>query len=77
MIFVHLFQLKIALFQLINKPLVYLAAVNILIFSAIGRVFYTIWGHHKAYISYSIAYKTIAVVYFLVTDIFVEVYIIV
>lgn len=77
MIFVRLLELKIALPQLINKPLVHLAAVNILILPAIGRVFYAVWGLHKAYISCGVAYKTTAVVYSLVTDILVEVHIVV
>ena len=77
MIFVRLLELKIALFQLINKPLIYLVAVNILILLAINQVFYAIWGLYKPYISYGIAYKTTAIIYSLVTDIFIKVYIIV
>ncbi len=77
MIFVCLLKLKITLCQLINKLLVHLAAVNIFILPTIGWVFYTVWSLHKAYISCSIAYKTTAVVYFLITDILVEVHIVV
>lgn len=77
MIFVRLLKLKVVLPQLINKSFVHLAAVNILVFLAICRTVYAVWDLHEVYISCSIAYKNTVVVYSLVTDILIEVHIVV
>lgn len=75
MIFVHLPKLKVVLLQSIYKFFVALTAVNIVIFSAIGRIFYAILGLYKIYIPCSITYHITMVVYPLVLDIFLKVYI--
>ena len=77
MILVHLLEHKIALLQLINKHPVHLATFNIFIFPAIDRVFYAVWSLHEIYISCGVAYKIIVVIYSLVTNILVEIHIIV
>lgn len=76
-IFICLLKLKVALPQLIIKSPINWAIVNKLVFLAIGRIFYIIGGFYKVYIFCGIAYKAIAVIYSLVTDIFKEVYILV
>lgn len=77
MIFIRLLELRIALFQLINKPSVHLAAINIFILPVISWVFYTVWGLHKIYTFCNIAYKTTEVIYSFATNILVKVHIIV
>lgn len=68
-------KIKVLVFQLINKSPVNLVLVDILIFPAIVYVFYTVLEFHKADIFGSIGYKSVAVEYSLVTDIFIEVHI--
>lgn len=77
MIKVSLGKIKVLVFQLIDKSSVNLVPVYILIFSAIVYIFYAILGFDKADISGSIAYESAAVEYSLVTDILIEVYIII
>lgn len=72
-----MFKLKVILPQLINMFPVNLAAINILVLLAIGQAFYTLWDLHKADISCNIVYKTTAIIYFLVIDIFIEVHIVI
>lgn len=62
--------------QLINKFPVNLTAVNILVFLVIGQIIYAVWSLYKVYISCNIAYKTIVIIYFLITDILIEVHIV-
>lgn len=56
---------------MIDKFLINYILVNILIFAAIVRIFPTIPEFYKVDISSSIVYKSTAVEYFLVTDIFI------
>lgn len=77
MIRVRLGKSKVFVPQLIDKLPVKLAAVNLLILSAIARVFYAVRGLHKADISCGIAYETAAVEYCLVTNILVEIHVII
>lgn len=70
-------MIKVLIFQLIDKSPINLVSVKILIFSTIIYVFYTILGFHKVNISDNIAFAKDAVEFFLVTDIFINVYIII
>ncbi len=71
-------KIKVLVSQLIDKSPINLVPVNILIFSAIVSVFYVVSRFYKADISrMNITYKSIAVEYSLVTDIFINIYIII
>lgn len=74
---VYLIKIKILVFQLIHKFSVDLILVNILIFLALVLDFYIVLVFYKADISRSIAYKNAAIEYSFVTDIFIEVHIII
>lgn len=77
MIKVRLVKIKVLISQLIDKSPVNLVPVNIMIFPAIVRIFYAVLRFHKVNISGNIAYESAAIKYSLVTDILIEVHIII
>lgn len=77
MIYIYLGLLKVLIPQLINKPPINLAIVKVFILLTIVRFIYTVWALHKADLSYGIIYKSTLVVYLLVIDILIQVYIII
>lgn len=77
MIRVRLGKMKVLVSQLIDKFFINLVLINIFIFSAIVLIFHAIPEFYKADISGNIAYKSTMVKYSFVTDIYIEVHIII